>query len=303
MDKRFFTFKTSKATLTIIPELCGNIADLQLFNGTSTLSIIDSYQTFDDAEAKTAYKSHSLLPFPNRLKNGQFSFDGTAYQFPINDTNNQHALHGFLEVVELEITNQKTENDVCEIHLKGQHQGLSYFPFPFELTIKYCLSNTELSIQTTIKNIGTTAMPIGYGYHPYFKLDTDSINNLSLQLPDCQLLELDNRMMPTEQKAPYTAFSSFKKIGQTTFDNCFLLNDNLSAKAAILLKSPTTTLSVWQETGENACPFFQIYTPESRKTIAIEPMTCNIDGLNNGQGIWVLSAGEERAVTFGISMI
>ncbi|NJN77579.1 MAG: aldose 1-epimerase [Saprospiraceae bacterium] len=294
-------FKTSKAELTIIPDFGGLIADLQLFNGVSTIALIDSYQSVNDADAKMAYKSHYLLPFPNRLKDGKYEFEGKSYRFPINDANTNNNLHGFLETISMEvIEGQNTENQQV-IALKGNFEGLDYFPFPFEIELKYTLSDSELIVDTTIKNTGKTNMPIGYGWHPYFKLDTEKVDDLLLQFPECDSVEIDNRMMPTGETQPYTAFAELTKINTTTFDNCFLLNENsTSNRAEIILKSATTRLSVWQETGKNACNYFQIYIPENRKTIAIEPMTCNVDAFNNQNELWVLEANEARSVRFGV---
>ncbi len=304
MENELIQFKIANASLTIIPRLSGCIADLELFNGQSSLPIIDGYQSFDDAVAKSYFKSHFLMPFPNRLKDGQFQFEGKNYEFPINDVNNHHNLHGFLECIPMEIVNNQVFDNQMVIDLKGKFEGLNYFPFPFEIKIQYNLSAAELTVRTTIKNIGTTNLPFGYGWHPYFKLDTQKVDNLSMQLPDCQLVDINNRMMPTGLTKPYEVFSSLSRIGVTTLDNCFLLNENIENRdAAIILKSETTTLSVWQNTGKNACNYFQIYTPDNRKSIAIEPMTCNIDVLNNQEGLWVLEVEEERSVTFGIKIL
>jgi aldose 1-epimerase len=295
-------FKTSKASLTIIPEFSGLVADLQLFNGVVTLSVMDGYQSENDADAKAAYKSHYLLPFPNRMKDGKYDFEGKSYQFPINDTSTNNNLHGFLETIPMEIIDNKNVNNQQIITLKGSFDGLSYFPFPFEFMLRYFLSDSELTIESTIKNVGETNMPMGYGWHPYFKLDTEKVDDLLLQFPDCEAVTIDNRMMPTGEILPYSAFAELTKIDQTTFDNCFIINNKntKSNRAEIIVKSKTTTLSVWQETGENACNYFQIYTPENRKTIAIEPMTCNVDAFNNQDGLWILEAGEERTVRFGV---
>lgn len=294
-------FKTSKAVVTIIPEFSGLIADLQLFNGVSTISVIDGYQSLDDAEAKNASKSHYLLPFPNRMKDGKYDFEGKSYQFPINDMHTNNNLHGFLETIPMEIIDKKNMDNKQTITLKGKFKGLSYFPFPFEFILKYFLSDSELTIESTIKNVGKTNMPIGYGWHPYFKLDTEKVDDLLLQFPDCQAVTIDNRMMPTGEMLPYFNFSKKTKIDQTIFDNCFFINKNKKTnRAEIIVKSQTTTLIVWQETGDNACNYFQIYTPENRKTIAIEPMTCNVDAFNNQDGLWILGVGEERTVRFGV---
>lgn len=297
-------FKTSKAAVTIIPEFSGLIADLQLFNGISTLSVIDGYQSVDDAKAKNASKSHYLLPFPNRMKDGKYDFEGKSYQFPINDTHTNNNLHGFLETIPMKIIDNQNSDNQQVITLKGNFEGLDYFPFPFEFQLKYTLSDSELIIDTTIKNTGKTNMPMAYGWHPYFKLDTEKVDDLWLQFPNCESVTIDNRMIPTGETLPYSPFLELTKIDRTTFDNCFFINKNKKTnRAEIIIQSKTTTLSVWQETGDNACNYFQIYTPENRQTIAIEPMTANVDAFNNHDGLWILEAGEAKSVGFGIKII
>jgi len=32
-------------------------------------------------------------------------------------------------------------------------------------------------------------------------------------------------------------------------------------------------------------PFFQVFTPPHRESVALEPMSCNVDAFNNKQGL------------------
>lgn len=292
------TLKTNRSQLQIISQFGGVLADLQLFNGKETIAILDSYQSIEDAEAKAYYKSHFLLPFPNRMKNGRYDFDGKSYQFPVNDANTNNNLHGFLETIPMEIITKEENDNQGIIILKGSSDGFDYYPFSFDFSLKYTLTASQLGIQTTIKNTGNTKIPIGFGWHPYFKLDTEKVNDLKMQLPDCQFVKVNNRMMPTGETQDYLTFSDLTKIGDTTLDNCFILNNSDKEKATITLQSETTTLNIWQET--KAFPYFQIYTPDSRESIAIEPMTCNVDAFNNGNGLWVLESGVEEVMEFGV---
>src|SRR5262249_24059411 len=36
-----------------------------------------------------------LFPFPGRMREGKFTFEGKTYQLPLNDSTKQHAIHGF----------------------------------------------------------------------------------------------------------------------------------------------------------------------------------------------------------------
>ena len=37
-----------------------------------------------------------LFPFPNRIRDGRFSWDGKEYQLPLLDSTGGHAIHGFV---------------------------------------------------------------------------------------------------------------------------------------------------------------------------------------------------------------
>jgi aldose 1-epimerase len=39
--------------------------------------------------------------------------------------------------------------------------------------------------------------------------------------------------------------------------------------------------------------YLQLYTPEDRKSIAIEPMSCIANAFNNGEGLKILEVAEE----------
>src|SRR5262245_41292924 len=36
-----------------------------------------------------------LFPFPNRIRNGRFTFEGREFRLPLNDSTKAHAIHGF----------------------------------------------------------------------------------------------------------------------------------------------------------------------------------------------------------------
>lgn len=295
------TLQTKKSHVQIFPSLGGVLGNLQLFNGEKSLPVLDSYQSVNDKNAKMLAKSHFLLPFPNRMKDGQYTFDGKLYQFPINDRNTNNSLHGFLEPIQMKVIHQNDKENVASIELKGSFQGVDYYPFPFDFYAKYILTDSELRIQMKIKNIGNTNMPIALGWHPYFKLDTVSIDVLKMQFPNCQSVEIDNRMIPTGTTSSYHDFSDLTTIGNTSLDKCFILQAVNSKRAEITLQSHTTTLKIWQET--DAFPYFQVYTPDERQSIAIEPMTCNVDAFNNKKGLWILEPEEEKQMEFGVKMI
>ena len=47
--------------------------------------------------------------------------------------------------------------------------------------------------------------------------------------------------------------------------------------------------------------FLQVFTPPHRQSIALEPMTCNIDAFNNQDGLKMLAPKETLSGVFGVT--
>ena len=59
-------------------------------------------------------------------------------------------------------------------------------------------------------------------------------------------------------------------------------------------------LEVWQETGPKQFNYLQVYTPKTRQSIAIEPMSCAPDAFNSGKGLIRLKPDEVIEASFGV---
>lgn len=276
------------AVLEVAADFGGVLTKLQLFDGQQTVDLIDGYTSIEAATSKKYAKSHWLLPFPNRLNKGSYTFNQKTYQFPINDVQNGHNLHGFSNFLPTTI-NTITQNS---LEVTTIFNETAYFPFPFKMIVTYTLQSNAVFIQTTIINIGNTLMPIGVGWHPYFQLNHVLIDDLKLKLPSCKKIQVDNRMLPTGQQFVFEDFKQLKYLNNTLLDNCFLIK-NTSSEAQIILEGQHTRLIFSQETGDKKFNYFQIFTPDHRRSIAIEPMTCNIDAFNNKEGLIYLESNEQ----------
>jgi Aldose 1-epimerase len=58
-----------------------------------------------------------LIPWPNRLEDGRYSFDGTAYQVPQTELEKRNAIHGFLLWQPWEATERDADRVVMKTHL------------------------------------------------------------------------------------------------------------------------------------------------------------------------------------------
>ena len=91
------------------------------------------------------------------------------------------------------------------------------FPFEYSCEITYRLEeNNKLSISTTIINKSNEEMPLSDGWHPYFKFD-QSIDNLLFKINADQILEFDDKLLPTGKIFPFNKFQTPEKLN----DRCF----------------------------------------------------------------------------------
>lgn len=284
-------------SLSLAPGSGACVLDLTL----DGVSLLDVYDTPLDMDINKWCKNLLLFPFPNRLKEGSYQWGGEQLQFDINDTITNNALHGLGMKAEMAFVKTELKQNMASITCTYDYQGDDEgYPFPFHFTVTFQIENGGLFSGTFLfVNKSDRTIPVGLGWHPYFKLDED-ISNVELHLPPCEMVGVDEYMIPTGKRYFYDEFAAIKKIGATVLDNCFALKEN-SISAVISLNGTKGQIRFWQDAGPGKFNFLQVFTPPHRRSIAIEPMTCNIDAFNNEEGLVTLEPGEDWRLNFGLT--
>ena len=290
---------------TVLPDFGGNLNDLVLAraNG-SLLSVIAGYRTTPEAQQNVGYLSSKLIPFPNRLRDGAYTLDDTHYQLPITRPQEGHAIHGLWHSTPYKVTKIKANDQKAVVCLELQYKGTEAgYPFSCRVQLKYKLTDSGLRCTTEVTNTGKNKMPFGDGWHPYFKLDSETIDDLEMTVPPVRFLATNNRSVPTGEMVSFLDFFQGASLDSTKLDHGFKLLQN-NGKASTILRNPltNTALEIWQEAGEGEYDYLQIYTPNDRKTIAIEPMTCAADAFNNGLGTIVIPPKGSWKSKYGVGM-
>ncbi len=298
-EKHIFQHASGKTLFSLVPG-CGALVTELVLQGKQ---ILDGCQTPIEADLNNWGKSGMLFPFPNRLRDGVYEWGGQTYEFPINDPATSTALHGLGMDKHIELIGYEVgENDataVCQYQSTGEFE---YYPFPFTFTAIFKIEfPAQLTITLAFRNDGDRALPAGLGWHPYFHLGHSNIKDLHFQMPACQLVGIDSAMIPTGKRYEYDEFSSPALIGATVLDNCFALENIGEGIAETFIRKGDDQLRFWQETGPGKYNFLQVFTPPHRNSIAIEPMTCNVDAFNNHNGLAILEPGEEIRAKFGMA--
>ncbi len=258
-----------------------------------TINVIEGFSSIEDVKQNLTpfFKSAKLSPYVCRVKDGKYKFGLDTYQLN-KYASNGNALHGLLFDNLFSIANQWQNETEAAIVLETVYNNTEEgFPFIYKCSVEYNLSaNNTLTISTTIKNLDNKLMPITDGWHPYFTLG-DSINDYLVEFQSKTMLEFDDKLIPTGKQLSYETFGSLKLFENTFFDNCFLL-DFTECQPLCVLRNPLKNIQV-EFYPEKSYPYLQIYTPESRKSIAIENLSSPPDAFNNGIDLKILQPGEE----------
>lgn len=292
--------------MSCIPALGGQLNVLKLKKKGKLHSLLYSSETIEQCNERSfTYASGAhLFPFPNRLANGTYSLDGKSHHLKTRrQTEYGHGLHGYLLDTPLTITARTvTENHALIELVYKQTTPLDGYPFLFSFTLTYTLSSNGLTIQTKVTNNGITDMPFGLGSHPYICTGT-TVNKMSLKKEATVLIEVDAELLPTGKRLPCDKFIDLTPIENTPFDTGYSFPER-SERAITAIYDPVkdVEIQVWQENHEDAYRYVQLYIPEHRQCIAIEPMTCPPNALNTKESLIYLAPNSVYQVAFGISL-
>jgi aldose 1-epimerase len=233
---------------------------------------------------KDSYASSLLFPFANRIASGSYNFKGVHYQLECNENGGENALHGLVYDKSFELLSQKTSESCAFVTLGYKASKLSAgFPFSYDFSVCYTLTATSLSVEVFISNTDTREFPFTLGWHPYFytsDLEQSFLNFVSSHKIKFDANLITDSLIPCEEVMPFV-------VADKQLDDSFVLKTD-----RVAFTTPEYTLELKTNTQEN---YLQLYTPENRNEMAIEPMTGISDSFNNGQGLQILNSGERYA--------
>lgn len=282
---------------------CGALLNnFQIKSGNNAVELINGYKNTDDLENNLSknFKGVLLAPYANRVSNGHFNFNGHQELTKIWPEKS-YAIHGFLFNKAFEITATAINEKYAEVTFGYQYNGDEKgFPFPFNTTIVYRLTkDSKLICNTIIENTGQGVMPVNIGWHPLF-YNNLNINEVELQFNSVSKIDVDDELIPTGTTTAFFDFNALTKIGETVFDNCFVIENHQQALVILKDAKTKTLIELTFETGANKFNFLQLYTPPNRNSIAIEPMTGWPDAFNNKQGLILIAPQTKKMFQFEI---
>lgn len=256
---------------------------------------------YSESENKKGGQGDVLIPFPGRIPGGRYRFSGQDYQLELNDKEGPNAIHGF---VRTRTWAARASESAAGFRLKlyaAEMAALGY-PFSLDIGVSYQLSEQGLRCELSIQNTGDTPAPVAAGFHPYFRVSSDTIDSARLRLPATQVIEFAPGFVPTGRVLSAgdadLDFTSGRVIGEQVINHCLtgLLRDDEGIAECWLEDSTTGSRTRLQMSA--AFTYLVVYTGEAlgsdaRQAIAIEPMTCGTDAFNRPEwGLKVLQPWE-----------
>ena len=282
----------TKNYAVIIPACSAILHEFSVEKNGERTNVIQSYQTLQEFQDQVIEKGHrgcKLSPFVCRMKNSTYTFGEKEYK--ITKSSFKHALHGELYNRAFTVTSETANEENASVTMKYEYRADDPgYPFNYDCIVTWqLLPDNKLTVTTESANKDAGLIPMQDGWHPYFTLG-EKIDDLHLEFQSKEMLEFNSDLIPTGKYIPFTAFSTIRKLGETKLDNCFTL-DTQECQPLCVLRNVEKNIEV-QLLPDESYPYLQIYTPDDRKSIAIENLSGAPDGFNNGIGVITLESGQ-----------
>ncbi|MEU2204966.1 aldose 1-epimerase family protein [Microbacterium oleivorans] len=274
---------------------------------------------FDADEVRPDYRGTTLAPWPNRIVDGTYTFDGQELVAALTEPERSHALHGLLSWADFE----RVSGTESAVTLGATVVPQSGYPWRVRVETTYALGEDGLTQTVRARNLSDRPAPFGTGPHPYLKAGPAPLDEWTLALPAASVLEVTpDRLSPValhpvtdhdperfDRRAP-------RPLGDVQLDHAFTDLETDAAGTAVLRLTDPSGVGV-EVTWGAECPWVQVYTgdkpdgpanPAHRNGVAVEPMTCAPDAFNAASydydaGLLVLEPGAEFSASWRIAAI
>jgi aldose 1-epimerase len=268
---------------------------------------------FAEDEISGGGRGQVLAPWPNRLRDGRYEFEGISAQVPLDEPHRSNAIHGLVRWVPWSVV----ERDGASITLGYLLHPQPAYPFRLALEMTYRLGPSGLTASLRAQSRWHAPLPYGAGFHPYLWSGPAQADGARLALPARERLLLDDRALPTGKEpvegTPFAAITSTggavaeqPLVGALRVDDCFTaleIGDDGRWVAELVPSGHDRPVTLWADAIYRYIMCFTgdtLAEHDKRRGIAIEPMTCPPDALRTGEDLVVVEPGGSFEAAWGI---
>lgn len=239
----------------------------------------------DPLTTPPGYAGQTLLPWPNRLRDGLYSWQGEEYALECNDEATHTALHGL--VADKWWDFQGATSTWAEWSIV-----LSPTPgYPWELMtlVRYDIdAERGLSVAVVTTNTSPVPVPYGVSHHPYVMPGGGTVDDWTLCAPPATVLTSDEQLIPVGSHPVAMTEHDFAEptpMRDRSVDHCFT-NLPIGEWQVSVAHQDTGVATHLHATSA----WLQMYTGDyiGRAGLAVEPMTCPPNAFATGEDVITL---------------
>ena len=292
-----YVLQDGDAQARVLPSVGNNCISFVIPKGDETIELLFVPPDPETLQGRASgYGVPILFPWPNRVDEGKFSFDGKDYQLETPGPG-EHASHGYVHTRSWNVVATGASAGegawITSLFKSADYPEIDeYFPFPFEAQVTYRLKDGVLVHEFEGINVGDGDMPMGLGIHPYFPLpltDAGDRDVCTVQMPASTYWPLRDDPIPTGEIL--TVEGTVYDVREVTalkdryYDNVWsgvTLTDGWSRSEYV---DPQAGVKIAME-ADDAFRELVLYAPDSRPIVCFEPYTCVTNAFNlENQGI------------------
>lgn len=266
-----------------------------------TVDGADVTASYGDDELPPKGCGITLVPWPNRIRDGKYTFAGTEYQLPLTEPAAHNAIHGLGRWERWTVLRHEADAVTLRLDIVPQNG----YPFEVRVDVTYALHPEQgLRVTQTATNRGGRAAPFGAGAHPYLSTRGQALTDTVLELPAGEVLVIDDQQVPTGRRPVAGSdhdLRQARQLGELRLDDGFTGLQTSGGRGVAEVRTSDGGARLWFD---ETYQFLQVFTRDAAgrgwPAIAIEPMTCAPDAFNNGMGLLTLEPGATWTGSWGI---
>lgn len=287
----------SGAADVVVTQLAASLREYRL----DGVDVVEPY----GEDEETPYGSGIVLvPWPNRVADGQWMLDGEVQHLDITEPAFHNAIHGLLQNAFYE----PVEQSASAVTLAASVHPEAGYPFELETTVRYELNDDGLLVTHGIHNVSPRSAPVAVGTHPYLRIGDVPTGELTLRLAAGTRFEVDEQLIPTaEVPVEGTPFElrGGSSLAELVLNDAFGEVPMVDGVATHSVTAPDgRSVELWHD---ESFAYVQVYTCRTfpsgggiRYAVAVEPMTAPPNALASGQGLRWLESDERWELHWGI---
>jgi aldose 1-epimerase len=255
-----------------------------------------------------AYSGAVLVPWPNRLGDGRYTYAGVDHQVALTEPERSTALHGLVAHVRFTPA-PDAPPPTTSVTLEHHLVPTAGYPFPLRTRVTYTLTDAGLGVTVTTTNLGDETAPYGIGFHPWLSPGDATVDECTLRLDADSRVTIDDRLLPTgtEPVAGSYDLREPRLLAGVALDDAFVdVRRDADGLSWIRLGAPDgRAAAVWMDSSMDT---WQVCTGDGipvieRRGVAAEPMSCIADAFRTGERLVHLTPGESHTVSWGLTLL